>query len=67
MRLDEQEAKSLASLHRFPLNRDFHALRSDEVQGVIDAADSRRYRKPRNANGSRARYFHAYLRRAAGV
>ena len=66
-RITSQEARDLAALHRFPLDSDFHALRYSEVEGVTAAADSRRYRKPRNANGSRARYFHQYLRRAAGV
>lgn len=66
-RLNRFEALELARLHRFPLDSDFHALRSSEVEGVIAAADSRGYRKPRNANGSRARYFHAYVRRAARV
>ncbi len=44
---------------------DFHALPSSAVDLLIDFADIHRYRKPRNANGSRARYFHAYLTRRA--
>ena len=63
-RLDRDAAESLADQFRFDLNRDFHALPSDQVEGVIAAADQWRYRAPRNANGSRARYFHAYLQRA---
>lgn len=43
----------------------FHALRSEEVEALLAHADRRGYRKPRNANGSRARYFHAYLVRLA--
>ena len=31
---------------------------------VLRAADARKYQKPRNANGSRGRYFAAYLARA---
>jgi hypothetical protein len=42
---------------------DFHALRSSQVDTLLTAADHYKYRKPKNANGSRARYFHAYLRR----
>jgi hypothetical protein len=41
--------------------RDFHSLRSEQVEALIAWADEFKYRKPRNANGSRARYFHAYL------
>lgn len=42
---------------------DFHALRSSQVTDLLLAADLLKYRKPKNANGSRARYFHAYLQR----
>lgn len=42
---------------------DFHALRSSQVDALLTAADRYKYRKPKNANGSRARYFHAYLQR----
>lgn len=58
------DAVSIASQFGFPLNRDFHSLSSDTVQRIIDAADSERYRTPRNANGSRARYFYARLNRS---
>lgn len=44
---------------------DFHALRSSQVDQLLEEADKQRYRKPRNANGSRARYFHARLCRMA--
>lgn len=45
--------------------RDFHTLTSDEVERLLAEADRVKYRKPRNANGSRARYFHAKLQREA--
>ena len=44
---------------------DFHALSSSVVDKIIAAADAARYRKPKDANGSRARYFHAMLVRRA--
>ena len=47
------------------LAKDFHVLRSEEVQIVIDAADRVKYRAPKNANGSRGRYFHAKCVREA--
>lgn len=48
-----------------PIAADFHTLTSDQVESVLAAADAARYRKPRNANGSRARYYHARLQRLA--
>lgn len=47
------------------MGRDFHALPSSAVDSILAAADRARYRKPRNANGSRARYFYAHLHRRA--
>lgn len=44
---------------------DFHRLDSSQVETVLAYADRFKYRKPRNANGSRARYFYAYVCRAA--
>lgn len=43
----------------------YHALNSDSVAILLEFADEFKYRKPKNANGSRARYFHAYLLRCA--
>lgn len=62
-KLDKAAAQSLATLYRIPLDRDFHALDSATVESIIAAADSVKYRAPANRNGSRARYFHAYLQR----
>lgn len=45
--------------------RDFHRLPSAAVESLLSEAKARGYRQPVNANGSRARYFHAYLIRAA--
>ena len=47
------------------LDEDFHALRSSSVESLLAWADHYRYRAPRNASGSRARYYHAYLTRVA--
>jgi hypothetical protein len=44
---------------------DFHALNSDQVAFLLEAADHLKYKAPANANGSRARYFYAYLQRLA--
>ena len=40
---------------------DFHTLNSSQVSVLLEFADEFKYRKPKNANGSRGRYFHAYL------
>ncbi|HEO1552411.1 hypothetical protein I4940_08035 [Pseudomonas aeruginosa] len=42
---------------------DFHTLNSGAVEALVDAARANAYRKPKNANGSTARYFFAYLNR----
>jgi len=65
MKLDSSRAHDILSQCGAPLGNDFHSLRSEVVEALISAADSYGYRKPRNANGSRARYWHAYLVRAA--
>jgi hypothetical protein len=41
---------------------DFHSLRSDDVQYLLDAAKEIGYRAPKGASGSKARYFYAFLK-----
>lgn len=48
-----------------PVGADFHTLRSSHVDKLEQAAADVRYRKPRNANGSTARYFHDLMQRRA--
>lgn len=60
------EAIALAARHKIPLNQDFYTLPASTVERITAAADERKYRKPKNANGSRARYFYAYLVRSLG-
>lgn len=55
------DAINLANGYGFPLDADFHSLDSESVARILQAADSVKYRKPKSANGSRARYFYAYL------
>jgi hypothetical protein len=52
-------------LNRIGIRRgeDFHVLSSTKVDQLVTAAKEIGYRKPKNANGSRGRYFHAYLQR----
>lgn len=44
---------------------DFHTLSSSQVDIILDSAKECRYRKPKNANGSRARYFFCAVQRKA--
>ena len=46
---------------------DFFTLTPSQVSALEAFADVRRYQKPRNANGSRLRYFYAMLLRRAGA
>lgn len=44
---------------------DYHTLSSTAVDSLLHWADWWGYRKPKNANGSRGRYFHDMLQRRA--
>ncbi len=48
-------------------HNDFHALPAESVERLLACARLYRYRAPRNANGSLARYWHAYLMRRANT
>lgn len=58
---------ALATLHAVnaEVGQDFHTLRSSQVEALLAHADSVRYRVPKGANGSRARYFYQLLQRRA--
>lgn len=64
-RVDRTTARNILAQCGAPLDSDFHTLGRGVVCALLDSADLLGYRKPRNANGSRGRYFHAYLVRAA--
>lgn len=61
--MDRREAAAI--LARCNARGNFHALDSFIVESLLAEADRVKYRRPKNANGSRARYFHAYLTRRA--
>jgi hypothetical protein len=58
-------ARSVLRNCNIPLGADFHALPAGTVESLLMWADACRYRKPKNANGSRGRYFHALMQRRA--
>ncbi len=64
--LDPIKAYNILNQCRVELDEDFHGLNSHQVEALLNAADQHNYRKPRRANGSRARYWCAYLQRRAG-
>lgn len=61
-RLNAQEALKACGVAR---DSDFHTLRSEQVDALLAEADRVKYHKPKQANGSRARYFHDLLQRRA--
>lgn len=72
--MKEQHKESIALDARMSLQllhaqagQDFHTLSTDQVEQVLVMADQAKYRKPKNANGSRARYFYQRLQRHAAM
>ncbi len=63
--MDREDAYSILQQCGAPIGEDFHRLPSSVVERLLERAKAWKYRTPRNANGSRARYFHAYLERLA--
>lgn len=63
--MTKEDAKTIAATYDIPLGQLYHALHSDVVQRILDAAKAHKYRAPKNANGSTGRYFYYALTRAA--
>ncbi len=61
----QYHARSLATQFHLDLSKDFFTLSTCEVSRVLDAADWVKYRRPKQANGSRGRYFFCKLQRDA--
>ncbi len=59
------DARETLRLCGVPIGADFHRLTSEQVDALLAHADAYGYRKPSNANGSRGRYWHAFLQRTA--
>lgn len=60
------EQFGIVRINSFPFQGtipDWHSMDSTQKERVLNAADYVKYRKPESANGSRGRYFAAYLRR----
>lgn len=59
-----QLAQPLGGEPAVPMGLDFHALSSAQVDRVLHWAKAYGYRAPKNANGSTARCFYAFLNRS---
>lgn len=62
-RLTKDDIRALSRAFCFDPREDWHAMSSASKANVIDAARSRGYRAPKNANGSIGRYLAEYCRR----
>ena len=61
--LTRRDALAILAACDIAAGADYHTLSSATVDALLAEADKRKYRKPKDANGSRARYFHAYVQR----
>lgn len=59
-------AQNVLSLCHIERGQNFYTLSSSQVDDLLHHADLERYHKPKNANGSRGRYYHERLQRLAG-
>lgn len=59
------EALSILQGWHIPPGTNFYTLSSSQVSDVLEMANALKYRHPKNANGSKARYFYERVRRAS--
>jgi hypothetical protein len=60
-----QNARAVLAMTHASVGQDFHTLSSEQVDVILAEADRVKYQKPKNANGSRGRYFYQKLQRDA--
>lgn len=60
-----QNARAVLASANISLGQDFYTLSASQVERILEEADRVKYRKPKDANGSRGRYFHTLLQRRA--
>lgn len=61
----KQDARQILKHIGASLDQDFYTLSTGQVDKLLEQADTRRYQKPKGANGSRARYFFQLVQRRA--
>lgn len=60
-----QNANEVLKRLNIAVGQDFYTLSPEQVLALLVEADREKYRLPRGATGSRARYFHERLQRHA--
>jgi len=65
-KIAKEYARNLLRSKGISFKADYDTLHISDVDRLLEVADLMRYRKPKNANGSRGRYFFAYLQSARG-
>ena len=65
-RITKEFATEIALSEGINLRSDFHRLDSMQVARLIELAKQQGYQKPKNASGSRGRYFFYYLQKGLG-
>ncbi len=60
-KITRQEARRLAVKAGVDFSKDYHQLRSSQVDSLLALAKLVGYRKPASASGSKGRYFFYYL------
>ena len=62
-KLTRQEARRLAERLRINFSKDYHQLRSTDINLLLEVHKLTNYRKPASASGSTGRYFYYYLQK----
>ncbi|UTC28466.1 hypothetical protein GURKE_04640 [Brevundimonas phage vB_BpoS-Gurke] len=62
-RMTKHEAYHILQVCQIEQGANFFTLRQSQVSALLECAASRRYRAPKNANGSTGRMFYEYVRR----
>lgn len=62
---EKEMARAILRNCAIEIGADFHTLNSSTVESLLAWAVHADYRKPQQANGSRAQYYHAMLQRRA--
>lgn len=63
-RISADTARAIFARAEIDPAADYFTLSLSQKLALDAEAKERRYRKPKNANGSQIRYFHAYISRA---
>lgn len=66
VKISKQEARNKVRRAGISLSDNFYTLRPSGVNRLLEVADEMGYRKPKNANASRGRYFFMYLKSSRG-